>query len=605
MSDLIYLKVHAGKAFGFGHLNRSITLYGLLKDRYDVHIVVWGDEKAESILGSKNIPRIHSKSDQYFLQLVKENSPDIVIMDCRDTKASLVSKIKFYTKVLAIDDLGSGSHYADITIHTLPIPGDSMIQANFSGPDYLILSDDLLKYKAKRRGTQKKPFPKLLISFGGEDPYGLTEYTFRLIEEIHHYYQVNVVLGPLYKGSRELNSANIIVSPPHFYHLLQQSDIVITSFGMTVYEALVLDVPVITINPTDYHNDLSDQIDGIMNLGVGSEKNRSEILNGLKYFLSNKDNNWIRKEIGGDQSIKTGGDQRIVDIIEKLLVKKDDKCPICLKSSRVYSRLNWLNQYHCSHCYTFFRSSDYMYHEDYLDDYFTDQYKSQYGKTYLEDKEQINCLNQARLKVLRKLSPLKDDKNPLRLLEIGSAMGFFLELAREAGYDTTGCEISKYASDYAVKELKLNVLQGNFNESQFEAAKYDLIAAWYFIEHHKDFLATLRKIKSLLKKGGVIALSTPNTHGITFLNSPIEYINKIPKDHFIEFSPRSLSILLKNEGFQIEKIVMTGLHFSRFTEWIGISLPRYRWLEQSILWVLKKIRLGDTFEVYARKLEEG
>ncbi len=599
MSDLIYFKVHAGKAFGFGHLNRSITLYGLLKDRYDVHFIVWGDEKAESILRSKNISYIHSKSDQYFFQLVKENSPNIVIMDCRDTKASLIRKIKSYTKVLAIDDLGSGSHYANVTIHSLPIPSDSTVQANFSGPDYLILSDDLLKYK--RLGTQKKPFPRLLISFGGEDPYGLTEYTLRLIEKIPHYCQVDVVLGPLYKGSRELGSANIIVSPPNFYHILQESDLIITSFGMTVYEALVLDVSVITINPTDYHNDLGDQIDGIMNLGIGSEENKSEVLNGLRYLLSNKDNNWIRKEIGGDQSIKTGGDQRIIEIIEKLLEKQDDKCPVCHKPSRVLSRNEWINQYHCFHCYTFFRSSDYLYHEDYLDDYFTDQYKSQYGKTYLEDKEQINRLNQARLKVLSNLSPLKGENQPLRLLEIGSAMGFFLELAGDAGYDATGCEISKYASDYAVKELNLNVVQGDFNESQSEAEKYDLIVAWYFIEHHKDFLATLRKIRSLLKKGGVIGLSTPNTHGISFLKDPVDYITRIPKDHFIEFSPRSLSLLLTNEGFRIEKIVVTGLHFTRFVEWIGISLSYYRWLERSILWVLKKIRLGDTFEIYARK----
>ncbi|GMT48739.1 MAG: hypothetical protein IEMM0008_0278 [bacterium] len=602
MSDLIYFRVHAGKAFGLGHLNRSITLYGLLKDRYDVHFIVWGDEKAEAILRSKNITYIHSKNDPYFLQLVKENSPDIVIMDCRDTKAPFISKIRSYTKVLALDDLGSGSHYADITIHSLPIPTLSTVQANFTGPDYLILSNDLLKYK--RRGTQKKPFPRLLISFGGEDPYGLTEYTLCLIDEIPHNYQVDVVLGPLYKGSRELNSANIIVSPHNFYHVLQESDLIITSFGMTVYEALVLDVPVITINPTDYHNDLCDQIDGIMNLGIGNGDNKPEMLNGLRYLLFDKNISWIRKEIGGDPSIKTGGDQRIVGIIEKLLIKQDDKCPICFKPSRIYSRLNWLNQYHCFHCYTFFRSSDYIYHEDYLDDYFTDQYKSQYGKTYLEDKEQINRLNQARLKVLSKLSPLKDDKKPLRLLETGSAMGFFLELAGEAGYDTIGCEISKYASEYAVKELKLNILQGNFNELQFETDKYDLVVAWYFIEHHKDFLATLRKIKSLLKKGGVISLSTPNTHGMSFLNNPIEYINRIPKDHFIEFSPRSLSRLLKNEGFQIEKIVMTGLHFTRFTKWAGISLPHYRWLERSILWVLKKIKLGDTFEIYARKLNQ-
>ncbi|HEO66320.1 MAG TPA: class I SAM-dependent methyltransferase, partial [Spirochaetes bacterium] len=154
----------------------------------------------------------------------------------------------------------------------------------------------------------------------------------------------------------------------------------------------------------------------------------------------------------------------------------------------------------------------------------------------------------------------------------------------------------------AIKELNLNVLQGNFNESQFDRDKYDLIVAWYFIEHHKDFLATLDKIKSLLKKGGVLGLSTPNTHGTSFLNNPVKYISKIPKDHFIEFSPRSLSLLLKNEGFRVEKIVMTGLHFDRFTQWFGVSLPKYRWLKQFVLWVLKMIRFGDTFEIYARKL---
>ena len=159
--------------------------------------------------------------------------------------------------------------------------------------------------------------------------------------------------------------------------------------------------------------------------------------------------------------------------------------------------------------------------DSYSDTYFTDEYKNQYGKTYIEDEENLRSFARSRLNYISNYLP-----PPASLLEIGCACGFFLDEARKIGYDVYGIEISEYASGFANINLKLNVLRSSFDsqgiaelQKRFRI-KYDIIAAFYALEHFPDQKLAFRNIASLANNGGIFTGALPSTFGPVFRSHP-------------------------------------------------------------------------------------
>ncbi len=580
----ILLFVKAGKGYGFGHLKRAIELFKLIKSYYGVYFIIDGDELAYKYLETRSILFDIYKNSYNFIRLVRRHSPSLVVLDCRDSDISFTKRLKRHTKVLSIDDHGSGLAYSDININVLPVIDKAI--ANFSGLEYFIMDKSIARYK---RGYNS--YNRIIITFGGEDPYGLTSFTVDILKGFDHSYSLTVILGPLYRGIREWDNVEVMDYNSNFYYEIQHSDIVITSFGLTVYEAVYIGTPVVVINPTSYHNGLANELEGIINLGVADQIRKYDILNSLRSYLNRA------SPLSNAITLDLDGGNRIVNIINSLISREDELCPICGHLGFIYDRDDWFNHYYCFGCCSAYRSPGYYYEGEYDSDYFTVQYANQYGRTYLEDKDQINVLNRRRLNVINGIR-----KSGFKLLELGCALGFFLEMARQCGYDVEGVELSEYAISYARDELGLGLINADVSQLTLAKNEYDIIVAWYFIEHNRDFLFILSAIHSSLKRGGLLALSTPNSNGISFRANKASYINSIPKDHYIEFSPKSLSMLLRSLGFRIRKVVITGVHINRFLpSFLYRFLKMIPFVSQILIWLLKKAGMGDTFEIYAVK----
>ena len=117
-------------------------------------------------------------------------------------------------------------------------------------------------------------------------------------------------------------------------------------------------------------------------------------------------------------------------------------------------------------------------------------------------------------------------------------------------WDKYGVEVSKLASKYASKHGKIfNGTLEEYNEKDF-----NIIVMNHVIEHIKDPVKILRKIKSMLKKDGVFIIGTPDfdsgaarRYGKNFrlLNDPT---------HISLFSSDSMHRCLRDLGFLIEKV---------------------------------------------------
>jgi SAM-dependent methyltransferase len=153
----------------------------------------------------------------------------------------------------------------------------------------------------------------------------------------------------------------------------------------------------------------------------------------------------------------------------------------------------------------------------------------------------------------RRLAVLSDylpGQAPRRVLDVGCALGYFLAVAAEGGWEAKGVEISAWAAAEARRRFGLAVQQGGVETADFPPATFDLITMWDVLEHLPNPRNTLLHCHELLKEGGYLALTTPNTGGLLRKltnRNWVEY-KKIP-EHLYFFNPSTIRTLLEKSGF--------------------------------------------------------
>lgn len=100
-------------------------------------------------------------------------------------------------------------------------------------------------------------------------------------------------------------------------------------------------------------------------------------------------------------------------------------------------------------------------------------------------------------------------KDNIRILDIGSGTGYFLNAAKERGYTVTGIEKDSNARDYAITNFGLNV-KDEQSLWAIENELFDVITLWHVLEHIENLNEVVAKINSILKPNGVVIIALPN-----------------------------------------------------------------------------------------------
>ena len=231
----------------------------------------------------------------------------------------------------------------------------------------------------------------------------------------------------------------------------------------------------------------------------------------------------------------------------------------------------------------------------YSEEEFIEEYAAQYGKTYVEDFKNIYALSQRRLDIIFRHIPHSPE---LSILDIGSAAGFFLKAAMDRGIkDLEGIEISAYASSYCMDKFGIKVLKTPFDEAGINR-KFNIITAWFFLEHCKDPAASLEKISGIIEDGGILAMALPSWFGPLFYFHRDEWIRSHPPDHRIDLSPGSVKKMLQKAGFKTVKIKKCGYHPDRVIKKEALLMPLFEPLYRKFTDLTP---FSDTIEVYAIK----
>lgn len=143
---------------------------------------------------------------------------------------------------------------------------------------------------------------------------------------------------------------------------------------------------------------------------------------------------------------------------------------------------------------------------------------------------------------------LKHIKKVVKILDFGCGTGYGSNLLMSKGR-VIGIDSNNEAIRFAKKNYgdKVNFLLGDITKMQFRNEEIDCICAFEVIEHLKNPIKFLAEAKRILKKNGIIFLSTPNKN----THSPDGYTRS--PYHIKEYTYSDFSDLL-NSFFKAVKI---------------------------------------------------
>jgi SAM-dependent methyltransferase len=470
-------------------------------------------------------------------------------------------------------------------------------RGNYQGSDLIVLDSGI-----KNMGeTGSLPFVQgkisgdtVVVSFGGSDPYNLSATVVGVLNSIG--VKPVLIRGPFFKHPAPDGDCHVIEKPDDLYRIIGKAGVLITSFGMTMYEALYLGTPVVLFNQTRYHWQLAQKLP-VMNLGYRTGMGRRRLRESMSHIMGKKEE--LKRRANANRSIVDAhGAKRVLDIIESALHAQRRDCLFQHGRQLALYRDGKGTLMKCGRCKDLFlfvlKGPDGMYQGR---DYFFSEYKRQYGRSYLEDRDTIIRFGKRRMNVIERFSGVGTTG---KLLDVGSALGFFLKVARDRGWETMGVEVSSFAAEWATKNLGLRIWTGSYLESDFPPETFDAVTFFFVAEHFKDVEKVIERTHKILKRGGIIVVALPNRGGISYRMSREKYIENHPPDHFFDTDIGNWISFLENFGFKKKKICVTGIHPERFYEKIGIRTERkiqYRFYTL----VAKILRLGDTFEYYGIK----
>lgn len=161
-----------------------------------------------------------------------------------------------------------------------------------------------------------------------------------------------------------------------------------------------------------------------------------------------------------------------------------------------------------------------------------------------------------------------------RILDIGCGYGFFLEIAREKGWEVYGSELTEQACE-SCKKKGIHTFLGELPENNFDKESFDVVVAIEVLEHLRNPLAYVKEVFHLLRKGGLLYLTTPNFNAYLRYRLKDRYDVIEYPNHLTYFTQRSLRFLFEQNGFKTQSIETTGMSVTRYRTSIGKSNQDY------------------------------
>lgn len=247
---------------------------------------------------------------------------------------------------------------------------------------------------------------------------------------------------------------------------------------------------------------------------------------------------------------------------------KEIECIICKRSAKViienfdgYIKDSKYNIYYCCSCNTSFvwphvvnnKIYDYIY---YMPEIVPGYYRyALYAKEIKNKKNALDYLSRKEAMYYAVKEILHNYTKEIKILEVGSGLGYLTFAIANEGYNIRGLDISSDAVSEARKQFgDYFICEDVFKYAEENTALFDLVILTEVIEHVAEPINFCKELTKLLKAGGKIIVSTPNKSA----HSLKEYwYTELPPVHLTWFSEESF--------IEISKQLNLNVSFFNFT----------------------------------------
>jgi SAM-dependent methyltransferase len=236
-------------------------------------------------------------------------------------------------------------------------------------------------------------------------------------------------------------------------------------------------------------------------------------------------------------------------------------CPICgaeCAPDTVFSPSALLRCRACDFAFLPGTPNDHLYGDEYFANYDGEDYRAAAHARRFESRRRLDLL-------ARHLPP------PARLLELGGAAGFFLDEARQRGYEGVGVELNEEMAAHAREALGLDVRAGRLENVELEEQGFDGVCAFHVLEHVPTPGEAVSALRAALRPGGVVLIEVPNACSEVARRHGSRWpALKLPH-HVGQYGPRSMAALL--ERGRLDVVAIDSVPFAHYAAPGPLGVP--------------------------------
>jgi 2-polyprenyl-3-methyl-5-hydroxy-6-metoxy-1,4-benzoquinol methylase len=149
-----------------------------------------------------------------------------------------------------------------------------------------------------------------------------------------------------------------------------------------------------------------------------------------------------------------------------------------------------------------------------------------------------------------------------RILDVGCGIGYFLEVSKGRGWEVYGTEYTDEAIQICTSK-GINMEKGVLDPKNYRSEQFDIITSFEVIEHINNPVNELTNFHALLRKGGLVYLTTPNFNSLLRYRLKSAYNVICYPEHLSYYTPKTLKKIFTSAGFKTKKIQSTGISLTR------------------------------------------
>ncbi len=226
-------------------------------------------------------------------------------------------------------------------------------------------------------------------------------------------------------------------------------------------------------------------------------------------------------------------------------------CPVCGSADRLTAatfdrRLKPLRTVVCEDCGLFY--TDPMPTEAELARYYADEYRADYQFAFRRPR--ANHVRKKEHEADRRVRDIlaHAGRDRRRTLDFGCGSGELVRRLAAEGHAATGLEPGRSFSSFAAAQGRefgsVRIDGGTWREADYAPRSFDVITAYHVLEHLREPVAALRRIREWLADDGRLFLEVPNLQGY-----PLKCFEHFHFAHVLGFSRDNLLLAAHRAGF--------------------------------------------------------